>query len=91
LAAAFGALKLYLYVTRKIGDGFQWPEWALLRLGAGFVLPVVMYFLDPERWTLWALAGTAVGEIVDRCEFYDGLRVPTPRGEMRRRESGHGR
>lgn len=89
LAAAFGALKLYLYLTRKFGDGWKRPEWALLRLWIGFVFPVVMYFLDPERWTLWALAGAAVGELVDRCEFYAGLRVPTPRGEMRRRESAY--
>jgi len=80
--AALGALKLYLYLTRKIEDGFKRPQWAVLRLGAGFVLPVAMYFLDPERWRLWALAGTAVGELVDRCEFYAGLRVLTPRGEM---------
>ncbi len=85
-SAAFAALKLYLYVTRKLGDGLTRPAWALLRLGAGFVLPVAMFFLDRERWALWALAGTAVGELVDRCEFYAELRVPTPRDEIRRRE-----
>lgn len=79
LSAACGALKLYLYSTRQIAQGCKRREWALTRLGAGFVLPVAAYFFDPEHWTLWALAGTAVGELVDRCEFYDGLRVTTPR------------
>ncbi len=30
-----------------------------------------------------ALAGTAVGELVDRCELYEELEVPTPAAQMR--------
>lgn len=81
LAILFAAVKLVLYLVRQ-----GWREagrgWGLLRLASGFVVPVAMGLADPARWPAWALAGTAVAELVDRCQFYEELEVPTPRGQM---------
>lgn len=85
LALLFAALKLALYLARKIrflpGRPVRWGRSAL-RLAAGFALPLVAGLADPARWAAWALAGTAVGELVDRAAFYTELRVPTPDGHM---------
>ena len=51
-------------------------------MASGFGVPVAMGLADPGRWAVWALAGTAVAELVDRCQFYGELEVPTPRGQM---------
>ncbi len=81
LALLVGVLKLGLYVARKIRRRGK-TGWTLLRVGSGFAMPLILGLVDPERWQAWAIAGTAVGELVDRCEFYTELRVPTPRGRM---------
>jgi hypothetical protein len=59
-------------------------QWSAARLGIGFVLPVVAGLLNPARWPAWALAGTVAGELIDRCEFYAELEVPTPERTMAR-------
>ncbi len=86
MAALLAAAKLALYLGRKLRFARRrWPTrpgWSGLRLSAGFALPCVLAVADPGHWPLWALAGTAVGELVDRGELYSELRVPTPRGQM---------
>ncbi len=86
LALLSGALKLALYLERKLRFARRgWPlrrGWSALRLAAGFALPLAAGVADPGHWPVWALAGTAVGELVDRGELYEELRVPTPRGHM---------
>ena len=78
-------VKLVLYLARKRRFArWGWPVrrgWSALRLATGFVVPCVA-LLDPANWTTWALASMAVGELVDRGEFYCELRVPTPQGQM---------
>ena len=86
LALLVAAVKLALYLSRKFrfarrGGRPRWG-WSALRLAAGFGLPGVAGLADPAHWPLWALAGTAVGEMVDRGELYCELRVPTPEGHM---------
>ena len=80
------SVKLPLYLNRKLRFSRRgWPVhrgWSGLRLAAGFVLPLAAGLADPTHWQAWALAGTAVGELVDRGELYTELRVPTPRGHM---------
>ena len=88
LSAIVGLLKLNLYLRRKSEARRRridprW-RWGAVRLGAGFVAPVLLGFADPAAWPAWALAGAAVGELVDRCEFYQELEVPTPAGQMAR-------
>ncbi len=86
LALFLAAVKLTLYLGRKLRFARRgWPvrrRLSGLRLAAGFVLPVVTGVADPAHWQAWALAGTAVGELVDRGELYSELRVPTPGGHM---------
>ncbi len=86
LALFLAAVKLVLYLGRKLRFARRgWPPrwgWSGLRLAAGFALPLTLGFADPAHWPAWALAGTAVGELIDRGELYSELRVPTPRGHM---------
>jgi hypothetical protein len=75
LALAAGTLKAFLYGFRKAhfarrGRGVR-PALSLLRVTAGFVLPT----LAPAAW---AAAGAVLGDLVDRCEYYDELELPTP-------------
>ncbi len=85
-ALLVAVVKLALYLGRKLRLARRgWPSrwrWSALRLGAGFALPCVIGLADPGHWIAWALAGTAVGEMVDRGELYSELRVPTPEGHM---------
>lgn len=81
LAVFFAAVKLVLYLARQ-GWRRAGRGWGLLRMTSGFVVPVAMGLADPTRWPVWALAGTAVAELVDRCQLYEELEVPTPRGQM---------
>ncbi|MCP4661755.1 MAG: dimethyl sulfoxide reductase anchor subunit [bacterium] len=105
IAAFFALVKLFLYPVGKVGfmrrRRSPRPCRSLLRVGSGFLFPLVMGLADPARWPVWALAGTAIGEFVDRCEFYLELEVTTPRRQMalelegmlpiRRREPARGR
>ncbi len=88
LALLLAAAKLALYLGRKArfarrGWPIRWP-WSALRLGAGFALPLAAGLADPVHWPAWALAGTAVGELIDRGELYTELRVPAPAAHMAR-------
>lgn len=78
--------KLFLYQLRKaeFSQRRRNPRlgWGLLRIVSGFLFPMAMALLDPARWTVWALVGTAIGELIDRGEFYLELQVPTPRRQM---------
>ena len=80
LALGAGAFKLFLYSFRKFhfasqGRGSR-PLLSLARVAAGFVVPI----LAPG--TPWAVAGVVAGDLVDRCEYYDELEIPSPDGAM---------
>lgn len=81
-SAMVAGVKLALYLRRKSGRRQPSLLWSAVRLGGGFAVPVLLGLYDPSHWPAWALAGTAVGELVDRCEFYEGLEVPTPASQM---------
>ncbi len=85
-ALLLAAVKLALYLGRKLRFARRgWSirfGWSVVRLGAGFVLPWLIYLAAPAHWPAWVLAGTAVGELVARGELYTELRVPTPAGHM---------
>lgn len=85
VAIPLASLKLGLYVERhrRRAQEPRLPSgWAVLRLGAGFALPLALVLVEPSRWRLWALAGSALGELVDRVEFYRELAVPSPRRQV---------
>jgi hypothetical protein len=52
----------------------------------GILLPIVAWLtgelLFGPFWRGWIVACVAVGEIVDRLEFYAELDVPTPKGQI---------
>ena len=84
-----GAIKLVLYVRRKVlegrspgsaGRGLLVP----VRVGFGLILPPVLWWFWPEAWAGWGLLFFGVGELVDRGEFYEGLEISTPRAQALR-------
>ncbi|HLO67777.1 MAG TPA: DmsC/YnfH family molybdoenzyme membrane anchor subunit [Holophaga sp.] len=80
LALGAGALKLGLYAWRKahfLRRGRPWrPLAALVRAGLGFGLPA---FLPGP----WAFLAALAGDLVDRCEYYAELDVPSPEAGMK--------
>ena len=79
LAAAAGALKAGLYLVRKghaarTGEPLR-PLLSLIRLALGFGVPA----LAPP---VWAVLGALAGDLVDRCEYYCELEIPTPAAGM---------
>ncbi|MDH3215336.1 MAG: 4Fe-4S dicluster domain-containing protein [Candidatus Krumholzibacteria bacterium] len=81
-------IKLLLYGYRKI-----WffrnqypvrPRWSLTRIVIGLALPMVVWTVGPAHVLPLVAMGVVVGEVIDRCEFYVELDVPTPRKQMAR-------
>jgi len=94
LAIGTAALKIALYLQRKrhfVRQGRSArPLLSALRLSLGFLSPLLLMCWNP----LLAVLSAVLGDLVDRCEFYDELEVPTPQGELvtvlRRRLGGPG-
>jgi hypothetical protein len=64
------------------GSGRHAPARSLLRLVLGFAVPTALWPLG-EGWAHPALLVSALaGELLDRCEFYEELEIPTPETEM---------
>ncbi len=86
LVGGFLLLKLLLYLARKIEGPSPWRVrlgWiGLLRLGGGILLPVAVWWWKAEDVAGLVLLLIALGEILDRCEFYRELRVTTPRRQI---------
>lgn len=86
LIVAVGGLKLVLYSARKVSRAKAAedarPAWAVLRVGVGLLLPAVLWTSDIAALGWVALACLALGELVDRCEFYVELEISTPRRQM---------
>lgn len=71
------ALKLALYVLRHRPFAAEYFPLAAVRVGAGLALPVFALFTGGlPTWI--AIAMAALGELIDRAEFYAGLRFLTP-------------
>lgn len=82
LAAGAGLLKLALYLHRArhfAGKGRATaPMLQILRLLAGFGAPL---FLAPGH-PVAAGAAALLGDLLDRCEYYAQLVIPTPQGHQ---------
>jgi Fe-S-cluster-containing dehydrogenase component len=78
-AAATGLAKLVLYAERQPWARGRWRAWAAaLRLSAGFVLPIAFW----SEFPAWILPPALAGEVIDRCEYYLDLEIPSPAGRM---------
>jgi Fe-S-cluster-containing dehydrogenase component len=82
LAVGAGVLKLGLYLHRArhfAGTGRATaPALQGLRLLAGFGAPLLLAPGHP----ISAAAAALLGDLLDRCEYYAQLVVPTPRGHL---------
>jgi hypothetical protein len=86
LAGPVALLALALYLQRRArgrGEvaGAQARRTAL-RLGAGFLLPALLWVARPPLWWECGLLALAAGVIVDRCELYLEIDLPSPRREL---------
>ena len=74
-------LKLLLYLLRKRRFAAERrpvrPALSLLRVTVGIALPAILWVVNAP--TLWPviIAAALAGEVIDRCEFYMELDVPT--------------
>jgi len=85
--AAFSTLKAVLYVHRHGPTGPRGGWWLGVLRVAALALPAPLWWLAPGAGSGWAYAAIglfAAGELLDRAEFYEELRVRTPADEARR-------
>jgi hypothetical protein len=83
LVLPVAAVKLSLYLVRRDAPLPGRPVFAIVRIGMGIVLPVFLLAVPGVEW--WVILGSAlVGELVDRAEFYAGLRFLTPERQIAR-------
>jgi len=86
LVASILLVKLVLYLARKSmhqGGERASSQWlGLLRISGGILLPSALWWWGGSEFNLPILLSLALGEIVDRCEFYRELEVTSPRRQM---------
>jgi len=90
LVAMAGSVKLVLYAGRRVAAGRKIAagrKVVRLSLGAarvvvGLLVPVGMLLWGGRELIVVAAVLVAVGEVIDRCEFYLELDVPTPSKQM---------
>ncbi len=85
VAGVIGVLKVVLYLRRRLGPESAWTGRqrivSAMRLGFGIVLPVTLWTARSDLWGV-LLASVFVGELIDRCEFYEELEIPSPARRM---------
>lgn len=80
-----GVLRLAGFVARFDPGRFRQSAArpiAILRVTAGFAIPLGLWLTSRPDLMMAAVASAVVGELLDRCDFYDSLDVVTPRGRM---------
>jgi DMSO reductase iron-sulfur subunit len=86
LAAPLSTAKLLLYLWRKLQNASREEDArssvSVLRIGIGLLAPAVLWFYDPVQLQAGIIGCVAIGEIIDRCEFYDELDTRAPRKQM---------
>jgi Fe-S-cluster-containing dehydrogenase component len=80
-------LKMFFYIYRKVefknSRCKTRPLLSALRVGLGFLLPLILLLIDPLNFVGPIIVSIVIGEIIDRCEFYMELDILTPRGQMK--------
>jgi hypothetical protein len=83
LAIPAAAVKGSLYLARRRRFERVGAELAGMRVVLGLLAPVAMLFVPGQPvWAIFGLA--ALGELIDRAEFYAGLEFLTPDLQVRR-------
>lgn len=86
LAVTLALVKLLLYSLRRARSvGSHGPTrtlWSVFRVGSGLVVPSVIWLFGSRDWFIYAGVGAFAGELLDRCEYYLDLDIPSPRREM---------
>lgn len=86
LAYLVFVLKLGLYVGRRArGVVAGLPPRAHLaipRILVGIFLPSALLIIRPEIAPAWPVAFVLLGELIDRCEYYDDLETESPARRM---------
>lgn len=82
ICALLWLAKMFLYIYRKVELKKRRretrPLLSLLRIGFGFLLPLILLLIDPLNFVGTIIVSIVIGEIIDRCEFYMELDVLTP-------------
>jgi Fe-S-cluster-containing dehydrogenase component len=79
VAGMTGLGKLVLYAHRQSWTRSHGRFLAsLLRLAAGFVVPLAVWRVYPG----WVLPAVLAGELIDRCEYYLDLDIQTPQRQV---------
>ncbi len=80
VAGLTGLVKLVLYAFRKDWLSSSWrPLATVVRLTAGFVIPLAIWSERPE----WVLLSVLLGELIDRVEYYADLNISSPGLQMK--------
>jgi len=86
LAGPAALLVLALYLRRRVRGGEDesraQARRTVIRIGVGLALPALLWIAGAPLWWECGLLALLTGVIVDRCELYLELDIPTPRREM---------
>jgi len=85
ISVAF-VFKLILYLMRKRASSDIASITSALRIGFGFIAPLVIVLIDASQLYIYIVLSCLVGEIIDRCEFYQELEVVTPANELKKQD-----
>ena len=82
----FGGIKFFLYLRQKFSQWKSGRSGSILlgafRLGFGFIFPLIFWYIQLENtWTI-SIILIVIAEFIDRCEFYEGLKIITPEKQM---------
>ncbi len=86
IVASILLVKLVSYLARKSRHqsgkrkGSHWL--GLLRISGGILFPAALWWWGGKEFSFPILLLLALGEIVDRCEFYRDLEVTSPRRQL---------
>jgi DMSO reductase iron-sulfur subunit len=82
LFSIFWILKLYLYLKRKISQRDMRLFLSILRIGIGYVLPVLLWLASSVNFYWFLVICIILSEFIDRLEFYLEFDITTPYSEM---------
>jgi DMSO reductase anchor subunit len=86
LAVTLALVKMSLYSLRRFRSvGRGGPTRTLssvFRVAVGLFVPLVVWLFGSRDLLVYAGVGAFSGELVDRCEYYLDLDIPSPRREM---------